>query len=308
MATVDYKVNSNGKAVKAGKGVTKAIIIGICVLFAFIILSSSMIVTNEDEYTLVKQFGKVDHVIDEAGVSFKIPFIQTTSTLPKKLLYYDLEPSDVITSEKETMVVDAYVLWRIDDPLKFVQTLNSQIPNAQSRINTIVYNAMKNEISKLSKNDVISGRDGSLNQCIYNAIGSTMDQYGISFSKIEIKRLDLPEENKSAVYERMISERNNIAASYTASGEAEAKKIRTETDKSVTITLSEAKATAEKLIAEGEAEYMQILSAAYNDPDKADFYTFVLALDALKESFASGDKTVILSDDSPIAEIFYSVE
>ncbi|MCQ2505932.1 MAG: protease modulator HflC [Lachnospiraceae bacterium] len=286
----------------------KTVIILVCVLLAVIVLGSSMVVTNEDEYTLVKQFGKVDHIIDEAGVSFKVPFIQTTSTLPKKLLYYDLEPSDVITSEKETMVVDAYVLWRIENPLKFVQTLNSQIPNAQSRINTTVYNAMKNEISKLSKNDVISGRDGSLNESIFNAIGTTMDQYGISFSSIEIKRLDLPEENKSAVYERMISERNNIAASYKASGEAEAKKIRTETDKSVTITLSEAKAKAEKLIAEGEAEYMQILSEAYNDQDKADFYTFVLALDALKESFASGDKTIILSEDSPIAEIFYQVE
>jgi len=287
------------------KGAGKLVGILIAVVAIIWVYNMCAVVTEENEYTLIKQFGRVDHVVSEAGISFKAPFVQTKDTLPKEILLYDLDASDVITKDKETMVVDCYVLWRITDPLLFVQTLNSQISNAENRINTIVYNAMKNEISTLSKENVISDRGGELNGRIFNSIGSTMSQYGVEFIAVEIKRLDLPDENKAAVYERMISERNNIAASYKASGEAEAMKIRSETDKNVTITLSEAKAKAEQLSAEGEAEYMRILSEAYNTEEKADFYTFVLSLDAIRESMKGGKKTVILTKDSPIAEIFY---
>ena len=121
----------------------------------------------------------------------------------------------------------------------------------------------------------------------------------------EIKALDLPEDNKAAVYERMISERGNIAAGYTAKGEAEAQKIRNETDKQVTITLANAEKEAETLTAEGEAEYMRILSDAYNDADKAEFYNFIRSLDALKASLKGTDKTLILDRDSEIAKILY---
>ena len=121
---------------------------------------------------------------------------------------------------------------------------------------------------------------------------------------VEVKKLDLPDDNKQAVYTRMISERENIAAQYTAEGKSEAKIIENTTDKEVSIMLSDAQAKAEATIAEGEAEYMRILSDAYSDPEKTDFYSFVRALDALKESISGDNKTVILSDDSPIAQIF----
>ena len=275
-------------------------------VIAIIVLANSLVVTMENEYTLVKQFGKIEKIVPDAGLSFKVPFIQTTDTLPRTLLIYDLTQSDVITEDKKTMVVDSYVLWKITDPLKFVQTL-TLIPNAESRINTIVYNSMKNVISSMEQQEVITSRDGVLNEMIMNNIGSTMDQYGIKFISIETKHLDLPSDNKAAVYERMISERNNIAASYTASGEFDAKKIRTETDNEIVVSVSEAEAKAEKIISEGEAEYMRILSGAYNTTDRADFYTFVRALDAAKKSL-KGDKTLILDKNSPIAEIFNRAE
>ena len=288
---------------RSRKGLVAAVI-GIAVFL--IILSQSLVITYENEYTLIKQFGKVDRIVDTAGLSLKIPFIETSDTLPQTLLLYDLTESDVITQDKKTMVVDSYVLWRITDPLKFTQTL-THVSNAESRINTIVYNSMKNVISSMEQNDVISSRDGALSDQIMSNIGSTMDQYGIEFVAVETKHLDLPSDNKAAVYERMISERNNIAASYTATGEAEAKKIRTETDNEIVISISEAEAEAEKIIAEGEAEYMRILSEAYNTTDRAEFYTFVRALDAAKIAM-TGDKTIILSSDSPLAQIFNSVE
>ncbi|MBO4414857.1 MAG: protease modulator HflC [Lachnospiraceae bacterium] len=282
------------------------IIILVVLLAAIIILSQALVITKENEYTLIKEFGKVERIVDTAGLSFKTPFIQTSDTLPKTLLLYDLSKSDVITEDKKTMVVDSYVLWEITDPLKFTQTL-TLIPNAEGRINTIVYNSMKNVISSMAQSDVISSRDGVLSQLIMANIGNTMDQYGITFRAIETKRLDLPSDNKAAVYERMISERNNIAASYTASGESDAKMIRTKTDNEIAISISEAEAEAEKIIAEGEAEYMRILSQAYNSSDRADFYTFVRSLDAAKISM-QGNKTLILSSDSPLAQIFNSIE
>ena len=302
----DTVENDNIERIRQPRKKAPFIIVAILAVIAIIVLSNSLVVTMENEYTLVKQFGKIEKIVPEAGLSFKVPFIQTTDTLPNTLLIYDLTQSDVITEDKKTMVVDSYVLWKIVDPLKFVQTL-TLIPNAESRINTIVYNSMKNVISSMEQQEVITSRDGVLNEMIMNNIGSTMDQYGIKFISIETKHLDHPSDNKAAVYERMISERNNIAASYTASGESDAKKIRTETDNEIVVSVSEAEAKAEKIISEGEAEYMRILSGAYNTADRADFYTFVRSLDAAKKSL-KGDKTLILDSKSPLAQIFNEAE
>ena len=279
----------------------------IVVLFVLLVAgTSSIVITRENEYSLVRQFGKIDHVVGTAGISFKIPFIQSVDTLPKQILLYDLPSSDVITSDKKTMICDSYILWYIADPQKFAQTLNSSITNAEGRLDAIVYNSTKNVISSTTQDDVISGRDGELSEAIMANIGNSLDQYGIQLLSFETKKLDLPGDNKAAVYERMISERDNIAATYTAEGSSEAQIIRNTTDKEVTVLLSEAEKEAAILIAEGEAEYMRILSEAYNDESKQEFYSFVRSLDALKASLKGNNKTVILSPDSPIAQIFYT--
>ena len=277
----------------------------VVVLWAVVVLGiSSLVITKENEYKVIRQFGKIDHVQTQAGVSFKIPFIQTESSLPKQILVYDLSPSDVITKDKKTMITDSYVLWQITDPIKFAQTLNSSLGNAESRIDTVVYNSIKNIISSMPQEEVISGRDGELSQAIMTSVGDKFTQYGLEVLAIETKQLDLPNDNKEAVYERMISERGNIAATYTAEGAAEAQKIRNTTDKEVSILLSEAKKQAEVLKAEGEAEYMKILSDAYKDESRTDFYSFVRSLDALKESVKGDNKTVILDKNSPIHRFF----
>ena len=278
----------------------------IVVLFAALLAgASSLVVTQENEYSLIRQFGRIDHIVTEAGISFKVPFIQSVDTLPKQVLLYDLPSSDVITSDKKTMICDSYILWHISDPLKFAQTLNSSIANAEGRLDVIVYNTTKNVISSTSQDDVISGRDGELSAAIVANIGNSLEQYGMELLAFETKKLDLPGDNKASVYERMISERDNIAATYTAEGSSEAQIIRNTTDKEVTVLLSEAEKEAAILVSEGEAEYMRILSEAYNDDSKQEFYSFVRSLDALKTSMQGNQKTVILSPDSPIAQIFY---
>lgn len=267
-------------------------------------VGASVTVTQQNEYKLIRQFGKVDRVISSSGISFKIPFIESTQSLPKETLLYDLAASDVITKDKKTMISDSYVLWKISDPLKFAQTLNSSVESGESRINTAVYNATKNAISSMSQDQVITSRDGELSDMVMEAIGTNMDQYGIELLKFETKQLDLPDDNKEAVYERMISERDNIAATYKAEGNSEAKVIRNKTDKEVAIQISDAKKQAEILEAEGEQEYMKILAQAYGEDDRSEFYSFVRSLEALKTSMKGEDKTVILSADSPIAQIF----
>ena len=284
------------------KGKKIGILIGVAAVV--VAVGASVTVTQQNEYKLIRQFGKVDRVISSSGISFKIPFIESTQSLPKETLLYDLAASDVITKDKKTMISDSYVLWKISDPLKFAQTLNSSVESGESRINTAVYNATKNAISSMSQDQVITSRDGELSDMVMEAIGINMDQYGIELLKFETKQLDLPDDNKEAVYERMISERDNIAATYKAEGNSEAKVIRNKTDKEVAIQISDAKKQAEILEAEGEQEYMKILAQAYGEEDRSEFYSFVRSLDALKTSMKGEDKTVILSADSPIAQIF----
>ena len=284
------------------KGKKIGILIGVSAVV--VAVGASVTVTQQNEYKLIRQFGKVDRVISSSGISFKIPFIESMQSLPKETLLYDLAASDVITKDKKTMISDSYVLWKISDPLKFAQTLNSSVESGENRINTAVYNATKNVISSMSQDQVITSRDGELSDMVMEAIGTNMDQYGIELLKFETKQLDLPEDNKEAVYERMISERDNIAATYKAEGNSEAKVIRNKTDKEVAIQISDAKKQAEILEAEGEQEYMKILAQAYGEEDRSEFYSFVRSLDALKTSMKGEDKTVILSADSPIAQIF----
>ena len=284
------------------KGKKIGILIGVSAVV--VAVGASVTVTQQNEYKLIRQFGKVDRVISSSGISIKIPFIESTQSLPKETLLYDLAASDVITKDKKTMISDSYVLWKISNPLKFAQTLNSSVESGESRINTAVYNATKNAISSMSQDQVITSRDGELSDMVMEAIGTNMDQYGIELLKFETKQLDLPDDNKEAVYERMISERDNIAATYKAEGNSEAKGIRNKTDKEVAIQISDAKKQAEILEAEGEQEYMKILAQAYGEEDRSEFYSFVRSLDALKTSMKGEDKTVILSADSPIAQIF----
>lgn len=288
------------KKTKAIKWVLAVIVIAVLLLGA-----SGMVVTYPNEYTVVKQFGKIVSINETPGLSFKIPFVQRVEKIENEVLLYDLAVSDVMTKDKKSMIADCFVLWKINDPQKYTQTLSAQKSNAEYRINTIVYNSLKNVISSLSQEEVISGRDGELAASIKNNIGDTLNQYGITLLAVETKSLDLPDENKAAVYERMISERNNIAATYKAEGDEEAQEISNNTKAEITIMQSEADAQAAEIVAKGEAEYMRILSDAYNNEEKADFYLFLRALDAAKKTMSGENKTLIIDETSPLADIFY---
>lgn len=283
---------------------TKIAVLSVVVV-ALIGFNTSKVITRPNEYSVITQFGSIKTVHSEPGLAFKVPFLQQTKKLPNEVLLYDLPVSDVITQDKKTMVADSFALWQIEDPRLFVQTLHGSVPDAEARISTLLYNVMKNTISAMPQSEVISGRDGALAEAIKNGMGDSLERYGIKLIAVETKHLDLPSDNKEAIFQRMISERENIAAAFIAEGEKEAQKIRSQADKEAEIMIGEAQADAEKLRAEGEAEYMRLLSNAYNDPAKADFYGFVRRLDAAKESFKNGNKTLFLDPDSPVAKVFF---
>lgn len=277
------------------------IIILIAALFLF---GAATYIVHQNEYVTVRRFGKIIAIADDPGLHVRTPFIDDVQTISAKAVLYDIPASDVITKDKKSMITDTYVIWRVTDPLKYVQTLNALTARAEERIEASVYNATKNAISSMTQDEVIEARGEHLTKLISEEANSDMTGYGITIVQAQIKALDLPDDNKNAVYERMISERNNIAASYTAQGDAEAQKIHNETDKQVAIIKAQAEKDAAKLVAEGESEYMATLSKAYDTEEKSDFYSYIRGLDALKASL-KGDKTIVLDKNSELAKILY---
>ena len=271
-----------------------------------IVLANSVYTVRENQYACRVQFAKIVDTTSEAGLHFKIPFIESIKYFSKATQLYDIPPSEVLTSDKQNMTVDCYILWQISDPLKFYQTLGSATV-AEDRLNNLTYNQLQTVMGTLAQADIVNMEDGAKRNEIYEGIAATVDgaaaQYGIHVVDVKIKQFDLPESNLNAVYTRMISERNQMAEKYTAQGNQEATMIRNEVDRDVNIMLSNAKAQAAQLEAEGEAEYMRLLAAAYDSDDKKDFYEFTLALDALKQSLTGEEKTVILDANSELAQI-----
>lgn len=284
----------------------KKIIAIVIVLALLVAASGSFYTIREDQYACVVRFSKIIDTQSTAGIHFKVPFIDSVRYFTKAAMLYDIPPSEVLTSDKQNMTVDCYILWQISDPLRFYQTLgNSAV--AEQRLDAITYTALKNAMGTLKQADIINMNDGSERNNIYNSIASNVDSqagtYGIHVVDVKIKQFDLPESNLNAVFSRMISERNQMAEKYAADGNYESSIIRNDVDKQVNIIVSNAQAEAAKLEAEGEAEYMRMLAEAYDNEDKKDFYEFTLALDALKKSLSGSEKTIILDGDSALAGI-----
>ena len=284
----------------------KGILIGLIALALVIVIGSGYYTVEENQYACTFRFSEIVNTVDEAGLHFKIPFVDTVKYFSKATQFYDIPPSEVLTSDKQNMTVDCYVLWRISDPQQFYRALGTTL-KAEERLNAITYNALKTAMGTLAQSDIINMNDGAERNDIYEGITTTVDAqaatYGIQVEDVKIKQFDLPDSNLNAVYSRMISERNQMAEKYTADGNYEASIIRNDVDKQVNIIISNAEAEAAKLEAEGEAEYMRLLAAAYNTADKKEFYEFTLALDALKQSLTGEEKTVILDKDSELAKI-----
>lgn len=289
------------------KKIGKVSIILILVVAALIIFSSATYSVSTNQAAIIVRLGRIQRIEANTGLHLRTPFVEDVIKIYTGDYLYDIPTSDVITSDKKSMIADDYVIWSVTDPAKYYQTLGAVKGRAEERIEAAVYNATKNTISSMTQDAIIAARGNELTRMITNESNSDISQYGIVIKLAEIKALDLPDDNKEAVYERMISERNNIAAGYTAQGQADAQKIRNDTDRQVSIITANAQKEAAKLEAEGEAEYMRILSDAYRDEEKAEFYSYLRSLDSL-DALVGSNKTLILDKDSELAHILYGQE
>ncbi len=271
------------------------------VIVAFVIGFNMFFVSVPENYSVsIKRFDKVISVYSEPGLHFKLP-IDSAVFIKNNAIVYNLSPSDVLTLDKKAMTVSSYAVWQIYDPLKFLKTAGTE-GEAERRLDATVYNAIKNLLGSIEQTEIISMRGHDLENKLIENVAEQMDYYGILVKDIRIKQFDLPTDNKNAVYTRMISEREKIAAQYRAEGKEEADKIRNTIHKESMEIESEAKASGARIIGEGESEYMKILSRAYGDLQRAEFYEFLRTLDALKITM-KGDKTLILPIESPLTKM-----
>lgn len=282
------------------------ILLPLLVLAVLFVGLNSVYIIRENEFGYVTRFSEMIGIVDQPGLHVKAPFLDKVRTIPSYQMLYDIPPSEVITADKKTLVIDNFAVWQVADPAKYMRTVNGSQAQMESRISASVYSATKNEFGRLQRDEIINTDSSSVEQVairVTETVNRMMDDYGVTIRSIEIKRTDLPTENAESVYARMISDREKIAASYLADGNLEAAKIRNNADKEAATLLAEAKAQAEVMNGEAEAEYMKILADAYSGADKAEFYVFLRELDAMKTAMADGQRTLILDEGSEIARI-----
>ncbi|HDK26399.1 MAG TPA: protease modulator HflC [Candidatus Atribacteria bacterium] len=270
---------------------TMIIIIIIALLF---LANLSLFIVDETKQAIVLQFGKPIRVITEPGLNFKLPFIQNVVFFEDRLLVYDAAPTEIITKDKKTLIVDNYARWKIIDPLKFLQTVRD-LNGAQARLDDIVYSELRVDLGLFNMSEIVSEKRESVMKRVTNISNEKANTYGIEIVDVRIKRVDLPPENEKYIFERMRAERERIAKQYRAEGQEESAKIIAETEREKTVILAEAYKTAQTLKGEGDAEAIRIYAESFKqDPD---FYKFYRTLEAYKNTFKE-KTTVLLSTDS----------
>ncbi|KKM08917.1 tail fiber protein [Clostridiales bacterium PH28_bin88] len=275
-------------------------------LVALVVLAAALVATtvftvSEGEYKVVRQWGAVVRIIDTAGLQVKVPFVQSTQSLPKYKMVYDSVPTEILTADKKPLKVDNYTIWRIKDPRAFIQSLQNT-PNAEKRLDATVYSVVRNKFSNVNYDEIVSGKRGDLNAEVTRLVQEFLDanSYGIQVIDVRIKRTDLPEQNQQSVFNRMKSEREKIAQGYLSEGDEQARTIRADTDRTVKEIMAEAYATAKSIEGEGEQEAARIYNDAYGkDPQ---FYEMYRTLESYKTTL-NGKPVIVLPINSPYTRL-----
>jgi len=270
---------------------TLLIVLIVVILF---LANLSLFIVDETKQAIVLQFGNPIRAIGEPGLSWKIPFIQNVVFFEDRLLVYDAAPTEIITKDKKTLIVDNYARWKIFDPLMFLQTVHD-LNGAQVRLDDIIYSELRVDLGLFDMSEIVSERREGIMKRVTEVSNKNANTYGIQIVDVRIKRVDLPQENEKYIFDRMRAERERIAKQYRAEGQEESAKIIAETEREKTVILAEAYKTAQTLKGEGEAESVKIYAESFNqDPE---FYKFYRTLEAYRKTFI--DKTtVLLSTDS----------
>jgi membrane protease subunit HflC len=261
---------------------------------AFLVWTSVFFTVPVWMQAVVVQLGDPVRTITEPGLYVKVPFIQDVLYFDKRLLDYEASPKEILTKDKQQLVVDNYSRWRIDDPLLFFRTVRNEA-GAQSRLDDIVYSDLRETLGRHTLSDIVSGQRSDLMTEVTAASDMKTRAYGIRLIDVRIKRADLPEKNELNVFNRMRTERERQAKRFRAEGDEEARKVRSDADKQVRILTADARQKADVIRGEGDALAVKIFADAYGrDPE---FYDFVRSMDAYRKTIDT-DTTLILSTDS----------
>ena len=280
------------------------------ILLSFIVVLTvlaynSLFFVEQRVQTLILQFGEPIRVIKEPGLNFKIPLAQNIVKFDKRILLFDNSAEEIIAADKKRLIVDAFVRYKIIDPLKFYQTVRFEAA-LNNRLGSVVNNSLRAVLGKVPLEAVISDRRELLMQEVSELVSLRAKQFGISIEEVRIKKADLPSENSEAIYRRMQTERQQEAAQIRAVGNEKARFITAESEKQKTVLLAEAQRDSDILRGEGDAKKNKILGKAFNqDPD---FFAFYRAMQAYSKALTEGDTTMVLSPKSDFFEFFGNAE
>ncbi|WP_420433442.1 protease modulator HflC [Hyphobacterium sp.] len=272
-----------------------------------IVLSQSVFTVDERRSALLLQFGNPVDVVnaignDEAGLHFKAPFITQVTYFDRRNIEFDMLPEEIQAADQERLVVDAFLRYRISNPLRFYQTVRNE-QGARGRLRSIMNDSLRGVIASIPSHDVISGQRSALMDRVQTAVETQVDaqDLGIEVIDVRILRADLPTTIAERVFQRMRSEREQEAAGIRAEGEQVAQEIRAEADRDATIIRAEARADAQRLRGEGDARRNAIYAEAYNrDPEFFAFYRSMLAYEAAIQS----GTPIVIPPDSEFFEYF----
>jgi membrane protease subunit HflC len=267
------------------------IIAGIIVVF---VLSSAMFTVNMTQSAIILELQRPKETITEPGLYFKIPFIQKVRFFSNQLLDNDSPPAEVITKDKKNLLIDNFTVWRIINPLKFLETVRNET-NARSRLDDILFSELRVEIGTHDLIDIVTETREVIMAKVSAEANIKAGEYGISVVEVRIKRTDLPPEIANSIFNRMRTERERIAKEYRSEGNEEAIKIRAGTDKEKTILIAEAYKTEQTIRGEGDGIATTIYAEAFEKDPK--FYSFIRSMEAYKKSMKA-DTTILLSEDS----------
>ncbi len=258
------------------------------------LMSTSMFTVHLTQTAVLLELQKPKEIITEPGLYFKIPIMQKVRYFSKQLLDNDSPPTEVITRDKKNLLIDNFSLYRITDPLKFLETVRTE-NGARARLDDIVYSELRVEIGTHDLHDIVTENREKIMAVVTKEANKKTAEYGIEMADVRIKRIDLPPEIANSIFNRMRTERQRIAMEYRSEGKEESTKIRAETDKEKTILIAQAYKQEQTVRGEGDGQATKIYAEAFEKDPK--FYSFIRSMEAYKQSLKA-DTTILLSEDS----------
>ena len=283
----------------------RTISILVIIVAVFFVINASYFYVDQRLQAIVLQFGEPIRVIKEPGIQFKIPFVQNVEFFDKRLLLFDNPVEEIISADKKRLIVDSFARYRIEDPLRYFQTIRFE-STLTNRLGSIINDSLRQVLGRVPLKSVISEKRSVLLEEVAILVSAAAKDFGLQIEDVRIRRADLPPANSEAIFRRMQTERQQEASQYRAEGEEQSRILKAQAEKEKTILLADAERTSDILRGEGDGEKNKILGEAFSkDPE---FFSFYRSMQAYITAISAEDTTMILSPDSTFFEYFDKID